>query len=86
MRLPCSKEEAMRLARLSEFRRNYFTEESAPSVKTLREKIEKCMLPGGYKDPTGRYWVDLDTYEETVRNAVSGIVDPIVQRAVSNGL
>jgi len=75
----------VRLARLSEFRRNYFTEKSAPSVRTLRDQIEKNMLPGGYKDPTCRYWVDLDTYESAVRNAVNGIVDPVVQRAVGNG-
>jgi len=72
----------VRLARLSEFRRNYFTEKSAPSVRTLRDQIENNMVPGGYKDPTGRYWVDLDTYESILRNAVNGIVDPVVQRAV----
>lgn len=51
----------MRLARLSEFRRLYYTPGSAPSMPTLRARIEE--IPGGRRIG-GRYYVDLDEFDQ----------------------
>lgn len=55
----------MRLAKLSEFRRLYFTETSAPSPETLRAMIDRGEIPGGRKFG-GRYFVDLDEFSRAV--------------------
>lgn len=50
----------MRLAKLSAFRRLVYAEGSAPSLATLRARIES--IPGG-RIEHGHYYVDLDEYE-----------------------
>lgn len=52
----------MRLAKLTEFRRLVYTPDSAPSVETLRRRIDRCQIPGGRKEGS-RYWVDLDVFD-----------------------
>lgn len=51
----------MKLAKLSEFRQMMYTPKSAPSIKTLRSRIDAGKLPGGLID-SGHYYVDLDEY------------------------
>jgi hypothetical protein len=49
----------MRLCKLSEYRRLFFTPQSAPTLRTLRRNIKK--IPGGtVRD--GHYYVDLDMH------------------------
>ena len=50
----------MRLANLSEFRRLFYTPDSAPSISTLRRRIRK--IAGGTVQD-GHYYVDLDEYD-----------------------
>lgn len=50
----------MRLAKLTEFRRIFYTPDSAPSLTTLRKNIDK--IPGGCKF-CGRFYVDLDEFD-----------------------
>lgn len=52
----------MRLANLQEFRRMFYTPDSAPTTTTLRNRINQRQLPGGRKDGK-RYVVDLDEYD-----------------------
>lgn len=54
----------MRLAKLSEFRRLFFTPESAPSLNTLRKRIHD--IPGGTIF-MGQYYVDLDEFDRVYR-------------------
>lgn len=55
----------MRLATLNEFRSLYFAKGSAPSVRTLKRRIEE--IPGGMIF-AGRYYVDLDVFEKATRH------------------
>jgi hypothetical protein len=59
----------MRLAKLSEFRRLFYTPDSAPSLATLRSRIDE--IPGGRK-MSGHYYVDLDEFDRAndLRKAV----------------
>ena len=50
----------MRFAKLSEYRRLFFTPDSRPSMATLRSRIDRNQIPGGRKDESGHYVVDLD--------------------------
>ena len=50
----------MRLAKLSEYRRLYFTPDSAPSMNTLRKKFES--IPGHIM-LNGQRYIDLDEFE-----------------------
>lgn len=50
----------MRLAKLTEFRRLFYTPDSAPSLTTLRKNIDK--IPGGCK-MMDRFYVDLDEFD-----------------------
>lgn len=73
----------MRLAKLNEFRRLFYTPDSAPSPATLRARIDQHKLPGGRRDG-GRYYVDLDEYDRET-GAVSKLVEQ-QQKAASNPL
>jgi len=53
----------MRLAKLAEFRRLFFTATSAPSLTTLRRKFEK--IPGAVMLQGTRY-SDLDEFERVI--------------------
>jgi hypothetical protein len=52
----------MRLSKLTEFRRLFFTPDSAPSLSTLRKRIDRNVIPGGTV-LDGRYYVDLDGFD-----------------------
>lgn len=52
----------MRLAKLSKFREMVYAEGSAPSLNTLRQRINNSQIPGGRLDG-GKYYVDLDAYD-----------------------
>ena len=52
----------MRLSKLSEFRRLMYTPDSAPTLPTLRARINKGTVPGGVV-VGGRYYVDLDEFD-----------------------
>jgi hypothetical protein len=56
----------MRLANLNEYRQLFYTPDSAPSIRTLREKIRSQKLAGGVL-VDGRYYVDLDQAEHAMR-------------------
>lgn len=62
----------MRLANLSEFRSIIYTPNSAPSLSTLRRKIDAEKIPGGRKED-GRYFVDMDEYD-VATNLRAGII------------
>ena len=51
----------MRLAKLSKFREMVYAEGSAPSLNTLRTRINSKQIPGGRVD-CGKYYVDMDEY------------------------
>lgn len=53
----------MRLSKLSKFRELIYAEGSAPSLNTLRARIDREEIPGGTVDG-GRYYVDLDKYDQ----------------------
>lgn len=59
----------MRLAKLTEFRRLFYTPESAPALSTLRVRIADQELPGG-RIEGGRYYVDLDEYDAATRTSL----------------
>ena len=50
----------MRLASLAEFRRMVYTNDSAPSLATLRARVGS--IPGGQRQGK-RYYVDLDEFD-----------------------
>lgn len=51
----------MRLTKLREFAKNFYTEGSRPAESTLRRHVDLGLIPGGQK-VAGRYYVDLDEY------------------------
>jgi hypothetical protein len=54
----------MRLGKLTEFRSLVFTPDSAPTLATLRARIDE--IPGGTIQ-LGRYFVDLDEYDRATK-------------------
>lgn len=60
----------MRLASLTEFRRTFYTPDSAPALSTLRSRIAEKKIPGG-RIEGGRYYVDLDEYDTVTRFSVT---------------
>ena len=52
----------MRLAKLSKFRELIYVEGSAPSLNTLRARINSKQIPGGRVE-CGKYYVDMDEYD-----------------------
>ncbi len=52
----------MRLAKLSKFREMVYAEGSAPSLNTLRTRINNQQIPGGRVEH-GHYYVDLDEFD-----------------------
>lgn len=77
----------MRLANLNEFRRIFFTPESAPSTCTLRRRIEKEEIPGG-QIICGRYYVDLDEYDRAlnVRKGLAARQSALASHPLLEGL
>ena len=69
----------MRLSKLSEFRLSVYCQGSRPDPRTLRSRIERGLIPGGFKDEMGRYWVDMDLFEA---GPLGRITDPLVRRAI----
>lgn len=57
----------MRLCKLKEFRGLIYAMGSEPSIGTLRMHIDKKLIPGGRREPTGRYYVDLDEYNRATQ-------------------
>ena len=53
----------MRKAKVSEFRRLYYSPDSAPAAATVRARIDRKEIAGGMVEG-GRYYVDLDAYEQ----------------------
>lgn len=52
----------MRLAKLSKFREMIYAEGSAPSMNTLRARVNSKLIPGGRVEH-GHYYVDLDEFD-----------------------
>lgn len=63
----------MRLAKLSKFRDLIYAEGSAPSLNTLRARINSKQIPGGVVEH-GKYYVDLDEYDRC-----TGLRDRLVE-------
>lgn len=60
----------MRLAKLQEFRRTFYSPDSAPALPTLRARIEREEIPGGCRQG-GRYYIDLDIFDRETKLALS---------------
>jgi hypothetical protein len=63
----------MRLTTLEKFRQLIYAPDSAPSLRTLRKRIQQ--IPGGTVE-LGRYYVDLDAYDraKNLRSSVAARV------------
>lgn len=75
----------MRLAKLSEFRRLIYTPDSAPTLDTLRARIDE--IPGGRKLGK-RYYVDLDEFDriEHLRDGAATRKAELEQEPLLRGL
>ena len=72
-------------AKLSQFRVTEYAPGSRPTPRTLRKQIDNGQIPGGYRAPDGRYYVDLDVYNgnKVLTDTLSELLrDPVVAEAV----
>ena len=74
----------MRLVRLSKFRNRIYDTSSAPDPRTLRARIDRGLIVGGFRDEMGRYWVDIDKFEDApeLKPILDQINDPLVRKAI----
>lgn len=77
----------MRLAKLTEFRSLYYSPESAPCMNTLRSKVRRKKIAGGFMED-GHYYVDLDEYDRlhNVRAQVEDKLERLAENPVLRGL
>jgi hypothetical protein len=57
----------MRLCKLKQFRSLVYAFGSEPTVRTLRAHIDAGKIPGGRREHSGLYYVDLDEYDRATR-------------------
>jgi len=74
----------MRSTKLSQFRRSIYEKDSALDPRTLRSRIDAGLIPSGFRDEMGRYWVDMDKFEDApeLKPALDHINDPLARKAI----